>query len=519
MLHSLAIRRICAPGYDERHSATRPHLRLVPMPPDQIDRSAEFKKWLALFFIGKGRYKITEKGYAELAPKEQRQNLEFGEPVSDRKREPRLDGTRPLTRKEIREAVAKKVEEMLRDGKAEELYNRGLITRPAHLDWQSKEVRIVIIKKLLEFLGASPERLDKLREELNELILRSAKEEPINARRMQEIIYEIRSNLERLKKLSFDEFQHYGLSGLLHKYKNSPYLALVEAGYAYPIEETLKHARTGEFATDMAYAWEMNMCPITIYREKEFRIAATKWLIWRLKKEPRGITKDDFSNNALGGLICYYKNSPYLALVEAGYAYSIDEILEQDGQFATYKIYPWEMDYSPQIYNDANIRIAATKCLFWKLKKDPREITSDDFKNNGLSGLLTRKEYKDSPYLVLVEAGYAYSETEIKEQNGGFRTDKLYPWEMVSAPQGFYKKPENRIAATKWLMWKLKKEPREITAGDFNNNGLRGVSNYYKGSPYLALLEATLVTQADEVYMRERLHVKLANLLQNQSES
>ena len=50
---------------------------------DQIEKSAEFKRRLALFFIEIGRYKITDKGYEELAPVVFRKNLEFGDPVSD----------------------------------------------------------------------------------------------------------------------------------------------------------------------------------------------------------------------------------------------------------------------------------------------------------------------------------------------------------------------------------------------------------------------------------------------------
>ena len=204
-MHSiLLVVRPCVPNPMTGRSS--PKLSLVPIPSEQIDKSAQFKRWLALFFIEKGKYKITEKGYEELAPQEQRQNLEFGEPVSDRKREPRMEERRSLTRKEIREAVARKVEEMLGEGRAGGLYNNEYIIHKS--DWQSKEVRVTVIKKLLEFLGVSPERLDKLREELDQLILQSAREEPTDTKRMQEILVEIRSNLERIRKLSFNDFRY-----------------------------------------------------------------------------------------------------------------------------------------------------------------------------------------------------------------------------------------------------------------------------------------------------------------------
>ncbi len=350
---------------------------------DQIDKSAPFKKWLALFFIQHSMYKITEKGYAELAPKKSRQYMEFAEVSSDREREERIERTYTLSKKEIKEAVAKKVETMLAEGKAEELYDNGYITKLGNFDWKDRKVRITVLKKLLEILGKST------------------------------------------REITEDDFNNNGLGGLLsHYYKGSPYLAMVEAGYAYSLDEIKEHARTMQFRNDKIYPWEMGQTSGLIYKEKENRIAATKWLIWKLKKEPR-------------------------------------------------------------------------------------EITADDFDNNGLSGLLARPEYKSSPYLALVDAGYAYSEDEIKEhaRTGEFKTDKIYSWEMNQTSSLFYKKSENRTAATKWLVWKIGKETREITQDDFNNNGLRGLlDHHYKSSPYEALLEAGRVTPADEEYMRSSQH-------------
>ncbi|MBS3067933.1 hypothetical protein J4450_04480, partial [Candidatus Micrarchaeota archaeon] len=134
----------------------------------------------------------------------------------------------------------------------------------------------------------------------------------------------------------------------------------------------------------------------------------------------------------------------------------------------------------------------------------PREITKDDFRSSGLEGLVAGR-YKGSNYKVLVEAGYAYSEDEIKEHaKTGFKTDKIYPWEMNHAR--VYYKRGIRIASIRWLIWRLKKKAREITFNDFNNNGLGGLMPYYKSSPYEALLEAGLVTPADEAYMRSSHH-------------
>ncbi len=290
------------------------------------DKSAEFKRWLALFFIEKGKYKITEKGYAELAPPTVRQDTHFGEDTTTKERSTKTEVRRPLTKSEIKEAVARKVEEMIRDGKAEELYNKGHIDRPFHLDWKNKETRIVVIRKLLEFLGASPERLDKLREELYEMILKTAREEPVDTKRMQEILDEIRRSLERIREITADDFKNNGLSGLIsHCYNGSPYLALVEAGYAYSEEELIEHAKTGEFKVYKIYPWEMT-APQGFYKKQENRIAAIKWLVWKLKKDPKWVTTDDLEDNGLSGLLDHYcPHSPYLALLEANLVTSADE--------------------------------------------------------------------------------------------------------------------------------------------------------------------------------------------------
>ena len=295
-----------------------------------IDKKIQFRTWLALFFIERGKYKITDKGYAELAPDIERQDTHFGEHDSARERSTKREITRPLTKSEIKEAVNSKVGQMLREGKAEELYNNKLIDRSYHIAWSNKQIRVTVIKKLLEFLGASPTRLDELREELDQLILQSAREEKTDAKRMQEVLDEIRRNLGRIRRVSGDDFNNNRLSGLMNHYKNSPYLALVEAGYAYP-EDEIKE-QNGQFKTDKIYPWEIKNAPL-IYSDKEIRIAACKWLVWKLKKDPKDIIQDDFNNNGLGGLVGnYYKGSPYDALLEAGLVTQANEAYMRSSQ-------------------------------------------------------------------------------------------------------------------------------------------------------------------------------------------
>ncbi|MDO8339527.1 MAG: hypothetical protein Q7T16_02620 [Candidatus Burarchaeum sp.] len=203
---------------------------------------------------------------------------------------------------------------------------------------------------------------------------------------------------------------------------------------------------------------------------------SVRQLVVALKKDPRDLEFNDFHFNYLSGLISnYYNGSVYAAVSDA---------------FPELNILPWELMQTPRgFYESKENRIAAVKWLVEKLGKDPRDITVEDFHSNRLGGLLLRN-YNDSPYAAVSEA---------------FPELNIHPWEMLSTPRGFNESKENRIAAVKWLVEKLGKDPRDITVEDFRSNRLGGLLNaYYRDSPYLALLEAGLVTQADEAYMKSR---------------
>ena len=251
------------------------------------------------------------------------------------------------------------------------------------------------------------------------------------------------------------DFKSNCLDGLLNGYyNNSPYAAISEA---YP-ELNIKQ-------------WEMSCTPSGFYETKKNRIAAVKWLVEKLNKDPRDIRFEDFKSNRLGSLLnSYYNGCPYAALKEAGYNF-----------------HPWEMLKTPQGFFDSKKnRISAVKWLVKKLNKDPRNITVEAFKSNRLGGLLN-SYYNNSPYAAISEA---YPKLNIKQ------------WEMFYTPTGFYETKKNRTSAVKWLVKKLNKDPRDITVEAFKSNRLRGLlASYYSDSPYEALKEAGLVTEADYDYM------------------
>lgn len=159
-------------------------------------------------------------------------------------------------------------------------------------------------------------------------------------------------------------------------------------------------------------------------------------------------------------------------------------------------------------WQDRNDRIVIIKKLIEVLEIKIDKLCRDDFVDNGLEAFLNAY-YRGSPYETLLDISCAYSIEESLEhaRTGSFRRyeddKKIYPWQRVRSPTGFYQEKDNRIAAVKWLVWKTGKEPRDLTQQDFIDNGLDGpLTHNYNGSPFEAVFEAGLVTHADEPYMK-----------------
>ncbi len=125
----------------------------------------------------------------------------------------------------------------------------------------------------------------------------------------------------------------------------------------------------------------MKQVPKGFWKKKENRVAAIKRLVEKLGKPPNEITRRDFKENKLAGVLNYYSGSPFEALKAAGY-----------------DIKEYEMDKVPMGYweKEGN-RVAAIKRLVESLGKPLNEITVGDFYENKLGGLIT-SYYSDSPF-------------------------------------------------------------------------------------------------------------------------
>ncbi|MEW5936778.1 MAG: hypothetical protein AB1665_03040 [Candidatus Thermoplasmatota archaeon] len=288
--------------------------------------------------------------------------------------------------------------------------------------------------------------------------------------------------------------------------------------------------------------WRMERVPRDYWENKENRIAATRWLVERLGKDAVNITREDFRTNHLWSLLMAYSNKRcatyergevfthepgYLlqyptrairALVEAGFDVKLDDVarahhvrgrglrgywqkrerriaavrqvVEDVGnprevathhfrergvsallnyyghsvftalRDAGYDLRPWERHSVQRGYWKAKEnRIAATRWMVDKLGGDPRKIKKEDFEREGLASLLS---LTGGVLGALTEAGY-----------------DLRPWEGRNVQNGYWAVRENRIAATKWLVASLMKEPSKVTVRDFKLLGLGGLVRKY----------------------------------------
>ncbi len=366
------------------------------------------------------------------------------------------------SRAERKANAGRMIGELVSRGEAGRLCREGLVARRPHLDWQDAGVRSTVVRKLVESLGKPPAGLE------------------------------------------FDDFRENGLGGLTRRYNSSPYLALVEAGFAHAKEDVLEHSSSRGYDDSKLYPWQLVRAGNALYADDGIREAAVGWLVWKSGKQPREMTTADFEAHGLAGLLGRYRASPYLALAGAGFAYRTDEAAEHAslGAFREDKPYPWEMD-NARLYHDKTMRSSATKWLIWKTGKHPKELTQDDFNGNGLGGLIQLPSYKGSPYAALVESGHAFSIREAREHSEAraFGKGRIYPWEMNNIR--IYSDLRMRAGATRWAVWRSGKDARDITVEDFKEAGLQGLlANHYDGSPFKALREAGEVEAAEEDYMR-----------------
>ncbi len=142
------------------------------------------------------------------------------------------------------------------------------------------------------------------------------------------------------------------------------------------------------------------------------RIKTVRKNIFDLDIEPRALARRDFDKTGNSGLRKYYNGKILPPLIEAGFAYTIDETKMQvkNREFNGDKIYPWEIRNLP-IYKDKELRIGALLWLATKKAKEPREIIKKDFIKHGLGGLLST-QYKGQTYSALFEAELVEEEDE-----------------------------------------------------------------------------------------------------------
>ncbi|MBI5223404.1 hypothetical protein HY990_03205 [Candidatus Micrarchaeota archaeon] len=145
---------------------------------------------------------------------------------------------------------------------------------------------------------------------------------------------------------------------------------------------------------------------------------------------------------------------------------------------------------------------------------DPRRVTTESVEANHLEGMVAAA---GSIYGALVEAGFAYSGSDIKKhfKAATFSDEKAYPWELTKVSNSFWDDRAMVRAALGWIMYKTGKSAVELDKDDFRIHGLAGmVAAKYKGSFVLALYKNGYIKKpkpseaVDEVIRRRAPYLK-----------
>jgi hypothetical protein len=165
-------------------------------------------------------------------------------------------------------------------------------------------------------------------------------------------------------------------------------------------------------------------------------------------------------------------------------------------------------------FNTDAKRFTALENFIMGCGKLPHELGVKDFETADLLPLFPSARNR-SPYALFQAAhNYFLSRTE-PEGRAKAAKYNFKAWQMKYQPKHIFDKRVDRIAAMEWIVElarkELGKEPRELTFMDFKKYNLDNLlRSHYNHSPYEALLDADLVTPADEQYMRSIWHARSA---------
>ncbi|MDI6917917.1 MAG: hypothetical protein QMC80_09010 [Thermoplasmatales archaeon] len=189
-----------------------------------------------------------------------------------------------------------------------------LHTKPHHY-WDKKERRIKAVRKMVEKTGKDPMGIttkDFMRHNLGGMLFSKYNGSPFSAlkeagfvnnewemkksprcwdkkgNRIKAVKWVVEKTGKKPLEVTSTDFVKYGMHGLLKKFKSYKEV-LKEAGYNVEnMPEKQPHYPRG------------------YWNKKENRVNAVKELVKKLGKKPEKITKQDFLNNALGGLLEKY---------------------------------------------------------------------------------------------------------------------------------------------------------------------------------------------------------------------
>ena len=193
------------------------------------------------------------------------------------------------------------------------------------------------------------------------MVLKGYWEDEDNVKEALQWLFEEKLDIENNDNITIalNDFDKYGLNGLVKYFNNSPYEAI---NYVYP---------------NRYKPWEKTIVPKRYWEDEDTVKEALLWLFEEkldIENNNITITRKDFEKYKLGTLLLkYFNNSPYAAI---NYLYPN-------------KYKAWEKSNVPMNYwkNEDNIK-DALRWLFEE-KCNINNVTKKDFKKYNLSGLLS----------------------------------------------------------------------------------------------------------------------------------
>lgn len=261
---------------------------------------------------------------------------------------------------------------------------------------------------------------------------------------------------------------------------------LLQANYIIDVRTSLLHAYMLDFVDSQNYIYPWNRVRLgeKFLKNRDLARAAIRWAFWKLGSVQE-INQSNLKELGIFNLIRHHFGySIKRALEESSLIWSEQELLEHSRKmsFSQKKDYPWEIvgELSINIWDKKEIRAAAIRWLANEV--GTTNLSKKDFMESPLASLFINR-YHGSVYAALVDAGFAFSEEELREmaREGSILEGKLYPWELKVIFPKQIEIDEDILRVVKlYLVKKYNLKEEEIDKLQLKKHGMFFAVNYLK---------------------------------------